>query len=134
MEIKTGAAYVRVSTDGQLDLSLDAQKREILKYAKVNGIIIPEEFIFTEKVGISGKKANCRPEFQRMIATARQKPAPFEAVLVWKFSPFRPEPGRKYLLQVHAAEEVRCRCDQRHGADHGGNVWPPDRDDYRVVG
>ena len=75
MEIKTGAAYVRVSTDGQLDLSLDAQKREILKYAKVNGIIIPEEFIFTEKVGISGKKANCRPEFQRMIATARQKPA-----------------------------------------------------------
>ena len=119
MEIKTGAAYVRVSTDGQLDLSLDAQKREILKYAKVNGIIIPEEFIFTEKVGISGKKANCRPEFQRMIATARQKPAPFEAVLVWKF---------------HAAEEVRCRCDQRHGADHGGNVWPPDRDDYRVVG
>lgn len=88
MEIKTGAAYVRVSTDGQLDLSLDAQKREILKYAKVNGIIIPEEFIFTEKVGISGKKANCRPEFQRMIATARQKPAPFEAVLVWKFSRF----------------------------------------------
>ena len=88
MEIKTGAAYVRVSTDGQLDLSPDAQKHEILKYAKANGIIIPEEFIFTEKVGISGKKASRRPEFQRMIATARQKPAPFEAVLVWKFSRF----------------------------------------------
>ena len=88
MEIKTGAAYIRVSTDGQLDLSPDAQKHEILKYAKANGIIIPEDFIFTEKVGISGKKASRRPEFQRMIATARQKPAPFEAVLVWKFSRF----------------------------------------------
>ena len=57
MEMKVGAAYVRVSTDGQLDLSPDAQKREILKYAKANGIIVPEEFIFVENSGISGKKA-----------------------------------------------------------------------------
>ena len=88
MEMKIGAAYVRVSTDGQLDLSPDAQKREILKYAKANGIIVPEEFIFIENSGISGKKASRRPEFQRMIATARQRPAPFETVLVWKFSRF----------------------------------------------
>ena len=45
MEIKTGAAYVRVSTDGQLDLSLDAQKREILKYAKVN-LFLPRRLEF----------------------------------------------------------------------------------------
>ena len=87
-DIKTriGAAYVRVSTDGQMDLSPDAQKREILKYAKANGIIIPEDLIFVENSGISGKKASRRPEFQRMIATAKQKPTPFEVVLVWKFS------------------------------------------------
>lgn len=89
-DIKTriGAAYVRVSTDGQMDLSPDAQKREILKYAKANGIIIPEDLIFVENSGISGKKASRRPEFQRMIATAKQKPTPFEVVLVWKFSRF----------------------------------------------
>lgn len=88
LETKIGAAYIRVSTDGQLDLSPDAQKREVLKYAKSNGIIVPEEYIFVENSGISGKKASRRPEFQRMIATAKQKPAPFEVVLVWKFSRF----------------------------------------------
>ena len=88
LETKIGAAYIRVSTDGQLDLSPDAQKREVLKYAKENGIIIPEEYVFVENSGISGKKASRRPEFQRMIATAKQKPAPFDVVLVWKFSRF----------------------------------------------
>lgn len=84
---KLAAAYIRVSTHMQEELSPEAQKRLLLDYAKQNGYFIPEEFIYMEK-GISGKKADKRPEFMRMISAAKQKPAPFQAILVWKFSRF----------------------------------------------
>ena len=38
--LHTGAAYIRVSTDKQEELSPNAQKRLILDYAKKNDIII----------------------------------------------------------------------------------------------
>lgn len=84
---KTGAAYIRVSTNMQEELSPDAQKRLILEYAKDNNIIISSKFIFIEG-GVSGKKADRRPEFQKMIATAKSKPKQFDVILVWKFSRF----------------------------------------------
>lgn len=82
-----GAAYIRVSTHMQEELSPDAQKKLILERAKADNILIPPEYIYLEK-GISGKRADRRPEFQRMIATAKQKPSPFSAIYVWKFSRF----------------------------------------------
>lgn len=87
IELKTAAAYIRVSTDNQTELSPDSQIKEIRKYAKQHGYIVPNEFIFRDD-GISGRKAEKRPEFIRMIAIAKQKPAPFAAVLLWKFSRF----------------------------------------------
>ena len=87
--LEIGAAYIRVSTDDQTELSPDAQLREIRKAAQADGYVIPPEFIFIEKKGISGRKAENRPEFQRMIATAKsQKPAPFKRLYLWKFSRF----------------------------------------------
>lgn len=86
--LEIAAAYVRVSTDDQTELSPDAQVREILKAAKAEGYVIPKEFIFMERKGISGRKADNRPEFQRMIATAKQTPAPFSRLYLWKFSRF----------------------------------------------
>lgn len=87
--LEIGAAYVRVSTDDQTELSPDAQIRVILDAAKADGYIIPPEYIFIEKKGISGRKADNRPEFQRMIATAKsQSPAPFSRLYLWKFSRF----------------------------------------------
>lgn len=86
--LKIGAAYIRVSTDGQMDLSPESQLEELLKYAKNNSIIIPQEYIFMESEGRSGKKADNRPQFQKMIATAKTVPKPFECILVWKFSRF----------------------------------------------
>ena len=84
--LEIGAAYVRVSTDEQTELSPDAQVRVILDAAKADGFLIPEDFIFVEKRGISGRKADNRPEFQRMIALAKsQEPAPFKRLYVWKF-------------------------------------------------
>lgn len=87
IELKTAAAYIRVSTDNQTELSPDSQIKEIRKYAKQHGYIVPNEYIFRDD-GISGRKAEKRPEFIRMIATAKLKPAPFSAVLLWKFSRF----------------------------------------------
>lgn len=83
-----GAAYIRVSTDGQMDLSPESQLDEILKYAKSHNISIPESFIFMESEGRSGKKAENRPQFQKMIASAKTVPRPFDCILVWKFSRF----------------------------------------------
>lgn len=81
------ALYVRVSTGRQEELSPDAQKRLGLEYAKKNKLLIRPEHIFMEN-GISGREAKKRPEFQKMIGLAKSKPAPFQMILVWKFSRF----------------------------------------------
>lgn len=86
-DIKIAAAYIRVSTDSQTELSPDSQIKTVRQYAKQNGYIIPKEFIFRDD-GISGRTAEKRPQFNLMIATAKQKPAPFSAILLWKFSRF----------------------------------------------
>ena len=85
--LSIAAAYIRVSTDSQTELSPDSQIKVIRQYAKQNGYIIPNEYIFRDD-GISGKYASKRPEFTKMIAVAKQKPSPFSAVLLWKFSRF----------------------------------------------
>ena len=87
MTLKNACAYIRVSTDKQEELSPDAQKRLIIDYCKKNGYTITNENIFFEN-GISGKKADKRPEFKRMIALAKSKEHPFDVILVWKFSRF----------------------------------------------
>lgn len=84
---KTAALYIRVSTDKQEELSPQSQKDKLLEYAAQNGYLVPEEFIFWE-IGISGRKADKRPQFQRMIAVAKDRQHPFDAILVWKFSRF----------------------------------------------
>lgn len=82
-----GAAYIRVSTDRQDEYSPDAQKRLIYEYAEKNNIMLSPDHIYTE-IGISGKKADKRPEFQRMIANCKSKDHPIDVILVWKFSRF----------------------------------------------
>lgn len=87
--LEIGAAYIRVSTDDQTELSPDAQLRVILDAAKADHFVIPQEYIFIEKKGISGRKADNRPEFQNMIGIAKsQQPAPFKRLYLWKFSRF----------------------------------------------
>ena len=85
--MKTAAAYIRVSTEDQTEFSPDSQLKEIRKYAKAHDMILPEEFIFADE-GISGRRSDKRPEFQRMIGTAKIKPKPFDVILLWKFSRF----------------------------------------------
>ena len=87
MPIKRAAAYVRVSTDDQLEYSPDSQVNKIKEYAQHNNIIILDEFIFLDE-GISGRKAEKRPAFMKMIALAKTSPKPFDMILVWKYSRF----------------------------------------------
>ena len=54
--LEIAGAYIRVSTDDQTELSPDAQLRVILEAAKTDGYIIPQDYVFMEKKGISGRK------------------------------------------------------------------------------
>ena len=86
--MKTAAAYIRVSTDDQLEYSPDSQLKAIREYAASHGMVLPEKYIFQEDDGVSGRKAKKRREFLRMIGTAKKKPKPFDFILLWKFSRF----------------------------------------------
>lgn len=85
--LKNGACYIRVSTDEQTEFSPAAQLKAIKSYAKKNGIVLSKEHIYIDE-GISGKRADKRPAFQLMIATAKSKPTPFDVILVHKFDRF----------------------------------------------
>lgn len=84
---KIAACYIRVSTDDQTELSPDSQLEALKEYAETHDYIIPEEYIYKDE-GISGRSAKKRPAFNTMIGTAKIKPKPFDAVLLWKFSRF----------------------------------------------
>ena len=85
--MKTAAAYIRVSTDEQTEHSPDSQLKEIRNYADRHGLILDPSHIYID-AGVSGRKAKKRPQFLKMIATAKGEPSPFSVVLVWKFSRF----------------------------------------------
>ena len=82
-----GCAYIRVSTDDQVEYSPTSQLKLILKYALENKIFIEQKYIFHDD-GISGTKADKRTDFLRMISIAKSKPKPFEVILVYDFSRF----------------------------------------------
>lgn len=82
-----GACYIRVSTDNQTEFSPDAQLKAIRKYAENNNILLDDSYIFVDE-GISGRKADKRPGFQKMIKIAKSKPKKFDVILVHKFDRF----------------------------------------------
>jgi hypothetical protein len=75
--MQIGAAYIRVSTDDQLEYSPDSQLKAIREYAKNHNIILPDDLIFVDE-GISGRTAEKRPAFMRMIALAKAKHRKYE--------------------------------------------------------
>ena len=87
-QVRTGAAYIRVSTDDQLEYSPESQLEEIRRYCHEHNIILSQEFIFIEEDGKSGRKSKNRYAFQNMIAFAKMKPRPFDVIVLWKFSRF----------------------------------------------
>jgi DNA invertase Pin-like site-specific DNA recombinase len=84
-ELTTAALYARVSSDRQdVDLSVAAQLRALRDYAERNGYVVVREYIDEAE---SGRVAN-RPQFRKMLDEGAQADAPFQEILVWKFSRF----------------------------------------------
>ena len=79
------ALYARVSSDRQdVDLSVSAQLRALKEYAKANGYSVAREYVDEAE---SGRVAD-RPQFREMIEEGGKPKAPFDVILVWKFSRF----------------------------------------------
>ena len=79
------ALYARVSSDRQdVDLSVAAQLRALRDYAKNNGYTVAREYVDEAE---SGRIAD-RPQFRNMIDEGGKATAPFQVILVWKFSRF----------------------------------------------
>lgn len=104
-ECRLAAAYIRVSTDDQIELSPDSQLEEIQKYARNNNIILLEDCIFID-AGISGKKADNRPEFMKMISLAKSSSCPFSVILLWKYSRF----ARNQEESIFYKSILRSKC------------------------
>ena len=77
--------YIRVSTHDQEEVSPESQKKLLREYAKKNDIIILKIFY---ELGVSGRKADKRPEFQKMISMCKSNELPVDLILVWKYSRF----------------------------------------------
>jgi len=107
-------AYVRCSSDQQIDASIPAQKASIEKWAGDNGYTIIRWYI---DEGISGWKDD-REQFQRLI-TDLEKRHDFKAVLCWHTNRFSRFPVLEanhywYLLDragVHLATVAQGRQD-----------------------
>ena len=79
------ALYARVSSERQdVDLSVSAQMRSLRDYADKNDYKVVRAYVDEAE---SGRVMN-RPEFRRMIDEAKKTKAPFNEILVWKFSRF----------------------------------------------
>ena len=79
------ALYARVSSDRQdVDLSVAAQLRALRDYAHKNGYLVAREYVDEAE---SGRIAD-RPQFRLMIDEGGKATAPFQVILVWKFSRF----------------------------------------------
>lgn len=86
LEPLRAALYVRVSTEEQAQegLSIDAQLHALREYCRQRAYAIVESFIDAGESARTDK----RPAFQRMIATAKQRPKPFDLILVHKMDRF----------------------------------------------
>lgn len=104
--MKIGAAYIRVSTDDQLELSPDSQLKKIKEYAKANDIVLSDEYIFREDEGRSGRHAKRRPAFQKMIGMSKDPSHPFDVIIVWKYSRF----ARNQEESIVYKSMLRSKC------------------------
>ena len=80
------AIYARVSSERQAekDLSIPAQLKALKMYALGRGWDVVAEYVDKAE---SARSAN-RPAFKDMIAAAKNRVKPFDAILVWKLSRF----------------------------------------------
>lgn len=104
-ELRTAAAYIRVSTDDQVELSPESQLVKVREYAAKNDMLLLPQYIFHDD-GISGRDAKKRPGFQQMIAAAKDPAHPFDVIIVWKYSRF----ARNQEESIFYKSILRSKC------------------------
>lgn len=104
-DLRAAAAYIRVSTDDQMELSPDSQLAKIREYAAKNELLLLPQYIFHDD-GVSGRAAEKRPGFQQMIATAKDPQHPFDVIIVWKYSRF----ARNQEESIFYKSILRSKC------------------------
>jgi site-specific DNA recombinase len=75
------ACYARYSSDLQRDTSLEDQVSVAREYAGRHGWTVLEDCIFSD-AAISGSSLEGRPGIQAVLAASRQRPLPFDVLLV----------------------------------------------------
>ena len=75
------AFYGRFSCDLSRDTSIDDQLRQCRQAADRLDRTVPDELTFSDEA-ISGTSAHNRPGLQDLIRLAKQKPAPFEGIVI----------------------------------------------------
>lgn len=101
------AAYIRVSTEGQIDaFGKDVQREAILKWADLNGHLITAIF---EEDGVSGTTdSGDRPALRQLIEKAERLPDHIEGVVAFDATRFaRRVVVQETLLQVCWAAGLR---------------------------
>ena len=79
------AAYLRFSSDNQVGgESIEYQLEEVNKYADANGLTLDESHIYVDEAK-TGKNTQ-RDSFQRCLANAKNKPRPFDTLLIYNYS------------------------------------------------
>ncbi|MDD6034131.1 MAG: recombinase family protein [Oscillospiraceae bacterium] len=96
---RRAAAYARFSSDRQREESIDAQMRAIREYAERNGY----EIVSVYQDYAQSATTDRRPEFQRMIADARQ--GDFDYLIVHKLDRFSRD---RYDSVMYKRELERC--------------------------
>ncbi len=104
----------RVSSDRQdIDLSVAAQLRALREHAEKNNYLVVREYVDEAE---SGRVAD-RPHFRRMLDEAGESGAPFEEVLVWKFSRFtRKREHAVAFKSMLRRRGIRVGRDRRNGS------------------
>lgn len=106
--------YARVSSEKQAekDLSIPAQLKAMEEYARIHGHQVVGRYIDEAQ---SARTAD-RPQFQAMIAAAKQKDRPFDGILVWKL------PG---LLEAGKTRSSTSLCSGNEGSRSSPslNAW-----------
>tara|TARA_R110000868_G_scaffold47339_6_gene155380 strand:+ start:582 stop:2192 length:1611 start_codon:yes stop_codon:yes gene_type:complete len=108
--------YLRVSTDRQAErgLSLPEQKRALEEFCKRRKYRIVQ--IYTD-AGLSGR-TDKRPEFQRMVEAASEKPPKFTKVVVYTWSRFFRSANQALM---YAAKLERLGVDVESMTENFGN-------------
>ena len=91
------AAYIRVSTDDQIEFSPASQLNQIHIYAENHQLLLLDSHIYMDE-GISGRTAARRPAFLKMICSCQRDSPSLRRDSCLEIFPLCPQPSGQYFL------------------------------------